>query len=305
MPNGLVTQHTSQLAPASIQHRLGHTGLGQVSGLDVADYDEFRSFHYFSRSLVGKVFTGVGDLGMDRLDEPGLSGPLGHGKFVCIGAGQVLPPVLGPVAQGRNRLKTKIDAGFIRPCRKLFLNLTLKVDVPSTPGVLVERARLDGAHNLSGLPEPQTLLAVDHSRSVDLYATGFERYPAKGLLTAPLKPTPLGRLPSGGQLFANSIDRVSVETKQLRTASGELVEVYPGEPLTPVAKCIEGYFVTVVPDKVDRFCKPTKVFARSVFYSVPVGRDSFRHSHQIQVLITRSKRLLPGLKSRVSASRSN
>ena len=103
--------------------------------------------HNCRGDLVRPVFANVLDLGVNGFDALLFAGPLRHGQLVFVGAGEIRAAVEDAIGASDLVFQAQVDADPVQPQGQLgfVCNLTLKVDIPTPPGVLSETSCLDAA----------------------------------------------------------------------------------------------------------------------------------------------------------------
>src|SRR5882757_9297918 len=72
----LVQQHGSKCAPARIEYRLGHSGLGESAGIDVTDEDRTVGLEQTGAQFMQEIFAPIRDLGVNRPGSVSMAGAL-------------------------------------------------------------------------------------------------------------------------------------------------------------------------------------------------------------------------------------
>lgn len=233
MPSGLVFELAAQHRPARVEDGLRHLGLRELGRADISDDDKFVLASELGAPLVKMVAPSVGDLGVDRADAALVPGALRNGERSLVLAVMAKRRDRGPVAACGKRLEAEIDADLAVASRTILGNLALETDVPATTSVLHEAASLELAVDVAGLPEVELALEVDDVPAVDFHGAGNKRHPAKGTLRAAAgskSRAPLVEVSRGGELAADRLHGIGVQT-QVGTASGaELDQIECGRP---------------------------------------------------------------------------
>jgi len=179
-PDGFVFQTRANGRPTGIIDRFSHAGFGKFRAGDVAHDNEVGTPRNLCGDLMRPVFAPILELGMDRLRALFLSGTLGHRKFISILTRQVFPAVCFAIGAGNLVFKPKINTDGVKSERLLRFvrDLALKVDVPTTSGVLCKASALNGADDGAGEPEAKRIAAVGDAIISNTDATAFKRYPA-------------------------------------------------------------------------------------------------------------------------------
>jgi hypothetical protein len=184
VPSGFVSELRPQHRPTRIEDGLSHPSFREFGRADITNDDQFVFASEPRAPLVKMVTTGVGDLGVDRADAALISSTLRNGERGLM---------LAVGAKGRNgraiaacgkRLEPEVDADLAATRRQIVSDFALETDVPASPGVLNEAARLKCPVDLSRLPEAELASEVDDVRAVDLHRARDKRNPAKRPLRA-------------------------------------------------------------------------------------------------------------------------
>lgn len=161
VPAGFIAELRFQDPPARVQHGLGHAGLDELRGTDVADGDKFVLPSDLRRPLVKLMAACVGDLGVDRLDAglvPGAQAQRARGLVLTVvSKGRDL----GSIAAGGEGFEAKVDTDAASPRGADLIRLALEDDVPAPAGILRETAGLESPLDLPRLPEMEWPLSVD------------------------------------------------------------------------------------------------------------------------------------------------
>lgn len=212
----LAFQHRLELAPASVQHRLGHAGLREFRGAGIAHIDFAVLIHQPTREFVQCVLAPILDLGVDRLPPALVASPLGGGQLVYEIVVEATILQLLTVGAGRHVLQAQVDTDCALASGRLGLHLHRYVDVPPTPSILVEAGRPELVLAQSAAaPDLEVAAVVEHLPVLSLGGTCVNRNPAKGTARAPRFPPCQARLfellAAGGVFLAYALHRVAVQ----------------------------------------------------------------------------------------------
>lgn len=279
-PHGFVCKHGTELMPASIIDRLGKPGACQPGTRYVANHDQAGTVHQRSGGLVRPIGPTVGDLGMERCHPFLFVGLLCSRKSVGVSAGDIGPGVARAIRAGQGVLQPQVNAYLRRAERHTgIFNLALKVDVPASPRILAEAASLRYSVNRTRQPKPETVRQIFYRGPVNRQKPGLERYPAQRPLPASPLESPCLELSASGDVFPAHLGyRVRVQPKIFGDTSRQIDQVKGTQPTVITLESQHGDFVTVVPDTVDRPCKPLQVLStRTVFDAVAVCQHATGH----------------------------
>lgn len=229
MPSGsLVTQHISKIAPTGVEHGLCHASFCQLKRTNVADRNKSVLSGNLGRLLVEVVASRVGDLRVNCADTLYVSGLLGNCQL-----GLVLPvmPECGDNLAGAESgefFQAKIYTDFARTLRQVIRHFAGKGGIPSTSGVLNERAGFEATFDVPTLPEAKAASQVNGSIAFDLGCSGDVWNPSKRTLgpKAAAKPRALSVLvPALDKAAANHCHCIRMDAEAVRTAFGQSVEI--------------------------------------------------------------------------------
>ena len=131
-----VFQHHSQLAPAGVEHRLGHLGLGKATGRDIAHIDFPAAPDELAREFVQGIGPAVFDFRVEGFDAARVTRPLGHGELRL----QVAVEAPGfqrlAIATRRCILQAQIQADGILAFGRLRLGVNNNIEIPAASGIL-------------------------------------------------------------------------------------------------------------------------------------------------------------------------
>ncbi len=251
----LVFQHRLQLAPAGIEHRLGHPGLHEFRGRYIAHMDFAVPAHQLPAEFVQGVLASVGDPGVDRSGTGLLPGALGDGKLRLQIA--VKPAVLQfcAIAAGGNVLEAEVDTDCSLPEQRLHLDLDDDIEVPAAARILAEAGRAEPvlAHTVA-VPDLEVVPVVVDLPVLPARRSGVDRNPAEGATgtarLSPIQPDLLELPAPGDVLGSHALQGVAVQTEILAAAFGVGVHVVGGQKDSALANRALAQFVQVVPDQV-------------------------------------------------------
>src|SRR5258708_6938965 len=110
--SALVQQHGSKCAPASIEHRLGQSGLSQSGGIHVANKDSPVGLDQVGAQFMQEIFAPIRDLGVNRAGSVSMAGALGdsQGRFQVAVKALRLDRRNRFIAERRKSLQPQIDS---------------------------------------------------------------------------------------------------------------------------------------------------------------------------------------------------
>ncbi len=176
----LVGQHRLQLAPAGIQHRLGHRGFGKLRGSYIAHDDRAAALDQHPAELVQGIPAPVGDLGVNGPDTGLLARALCNGqcRFQVAVEAAVLQP--GAIAASGHVFQAQVDADGVLSERGIGLDFNDRVEVPAATGVLGEAAGAElEACQAIAIPHLARVAVVVDLSMLPGSRTGLERNPAE------------------------------------------------------------------------------------------------------------------------------
>lgn len=141
--SAFVGQHRFQLAPAGIEHGLGHIGFDEFLRADIAHHNQIAAFDQRAAELVQGILAPVGNPGVDGPDAGFLAGALSNGQ------GRLQIPVEagvfkhGPIATGGYGFEPQVDTHGVLPGRRLGLYIDHHIEIPATTGIFSEATRAE------------------------------------------------------------------------------------------------------------------------------------------------------------------
>ena len=224
MPHGLVRQHLAKGRPACIKHRLRQAGLGESTGIDIANSDMVESASKLRRPVMQEVQTAPRRARLDGFDAAPLVGSLRYRQRRFSLTVEARRRNLFSLGRGSEILQAKIDTDTVVqwPDRR-FGNLDHNIEEPIAPTVL----RKAGA--ILDLPFRKRA-RVKHTESITskakripfpMQVASFERNPAQGLSAAvtQIRPAVLGT--PFGKLLAYGIDHTGAQLQFFAAAGSQ------------------------------------------------------------------------------------
>ena len=251
--NGFVRKHCSEAGPGRIENGFGHPGFGQSCSVDVSYCDVIKLANDAIREFVQGIPARIGDLGVNRLHKPFFVGLLGFPKFFFEFS---IMPLVGNFFASRQRgkvLQAKIDPNTRDRCSgRYLLNIDYDIQIPVALTILTEicsifdlafreRSGVENTEGVAGKPERIT---------VPMKVASFDRYPSKRLFAAPAKIGAVELFSGFRVLLANRVDGSRMDSKFVRRAGGEFVEIKSSRPFLVPFECLFLHVIAVVPDKI-------------------------------------------------------
>jgi hypothetical protein len=287
-----ILQHGSKCAPARIEHRLGHSGLGESRGIDVTDEDRTVGLHQTGAQFVQKIFSPIRDLGVNRSGALSMAGTLRAGQ----GGFQVAVKALGLdrrqslIAERGKGLQSEIDShtghrAIEDRCDGRFISFVADslrhtdIQIPTSAAVFTEiaRSKLKVTETVAVPQRQPTSGEVDLSASIangsDLEGNPTER-PARTPALAP-RQSDFSMLSAPPRVFfGDLLHRLHGKVQSAVTARGAFekrpeIKSRQKTPLT--LEHFDRQFVTIIKDRVDLSGQAAK--PRSVLVLYPEAQD--------------------------------
>ncbi len=255
----LVRQHRFQHAPTGVVHRLGHFGLSQRFGLDVANNDQPAPLHKRGAEFVKCILATVRDLGVDGSRAGFLAGTLGSGQLAFKVA--VEPPSLkgAAIATGRCGFQPKVDTDFILSGWASTFDLNTHVEVPTATGIFakatgakLELAKAVAVPYAEVMPVKVELPIFPDRCALSALEGNPTQRPASAPRLPPGQPRTLSRITLDGVLFLQFLHSAAMQAEQLAGTFGVRLKIKAGQESPVVTDVAIAQFVQVIPDSVNR-----------------------------------------------------
>ena len=251
----LVGQHRLQLAPAGVEHRLGHSGLGEFLRANIAHVDFAVLVDQLPAEFMQGVLAAVGDLGVDRPDASFLACTLRDGQLRF--QVPVEPSVFefGAVAGGGYILEPQVDADGALTGARSDLDIDDYVEVPAAAGVLAEAT---GAKPVlaepAAVPDLEVVPVVEDLTAFPAGSAGVDRYPTERAPgAARLSPREI-RFPelfsAGDVLSGDALQSLAVQPQFLSCPLGVRMHVEGGQECSALANGAVAQLVQIVPHAI-------------------------------------------------------
>jgi hypothetical protein len=295
-----VQQHGSECTPTRIEHRLGHSGLGESGGIDVTDEDRTVGLHQAGAQFVQEIFSAIRDLGVNGSGSVSMAGALGAGKSgfqVAVKAlrldrwqrliregGKSSQPQID--AQTRDRaIENRVHGGVISfiPNSLRARHTDIQIPAPAAVFTKTTRSKFKVTETVA-VPERQPA-----SREVDLPASIADGSDLKGNPTERAARTAalaLGQpnflmLPASPRVFfrdlRNRLNRKMQGTLTARSAFEKGPEIKSRQETPLALEHFDRQFVTVIERRVDlarQAAKPLSVLVLHPQAKDPNGATS-------------------------------
>ncbi len=253
MPHGLVRQHPAERRPACIKHGLRQAGLGESTGIDIANSNMVEGAGKLHRPVMQEVQPAPRRACLNGSDAAPLVGSLRncqrrfsltikarHRNLFSLGrCSEILQAKINTdtVVQWSDRRLSYLDHNIEEPIAPTVLRkATAVLDLPFR-----KRARVKHAERIT---------CKAKRVAFPMQVASFERNPAQGLsaAVAQIRPAVLGT--RSGELFAHSIDHTRVQLQFFAAAGSQLVQVKAGQPRALKPQGILLPVIAVVPDEI-------------------------------------------------------
>ena len=255
MPNGLVRQHFSEGRPACIEHGLRQAGLGESTGIDIADSNVIEGFGDLHCSIMQEVHSAASRARVDGLDTPSFMRSLRHCQRRLGLSVKPRGRNLFAVRQCGKILQTQVNTDALFDRTQWWVsNLDHNIKEPVATAIagkagsvlnfsLRQRTRVEHAESI----------ACEAKRTAfPMQVAPFQRNPTQGFATAISQQwSPVLRA-GFRELFAGGINGTGMQPQFLAAASRQLVQVKSGQPWTAETQGIFLPVVAVIPDEVHR-----------------------------------------------------
>jgi len=272
--SAFIQQHGSEGAPSRIEHRLRLSSLRQRGGIHVADEEGTVACHQAGAEFVQKIFSAVGDLGVNRPRACSLARTL----CACQGGFQIAVKTLGidrwhnVIAKRRETFQSQInaqtrdraiedrsDGRFIAFASHPLRAGHTDIQIPASAAVFTEitRTQLEVAQTIA-VPQRQPSSGEVHlSPSIanrsDLKRNPAQR-PAGTAAPAPGKPN-FSMLPASSRVFfGNLLHRLNRQMQGAVTARHTFEEgpkIESGQETPFSLEYFHRQFIAVVEDRID------------------------------------------------------
>lgn len=255
MLNSLVREHRTESRPGSIEHGLGHPGLGQSRGINVTYRNVVKLPHDTMRELVQEILARVADLGVNLCRERSLLCALCAGK-PCLKTA-IPARVLNLLARRKRSEISQPQIDTDAPKRLSYRRIPYlddDVQEPLTATVAAEvRSIFDFAFGeRSGIENSERVTCESKCVPRSFNVPPLQRNPSQRLFTPITQvraPVLRSRL---GVLFTYRVYRAGVKAEVFGAPRGQAVEVKPARPtLIPFERMLLSV-VAVVPYIVHR-----------------------------------------------------
>ena len=164
VPAGFVFEHVAEHGPAGVEDGLCHPCFRKLGRIHIADDDQFIFTSDHGGPLMQMVAPRVGNIGVDRLGAPLVSGTLCDCK-------RGLVPSIVPQGGDRRaiaacceRLESEVNSDLTVAGREIVGDVTLKRDIPAPAGILRKTSGLELAAEVTRFPRSE-ICASDRRRA--------------------------------------------------------------------------------------------------------------------------------------------
>ena len=265
--NRFVVQHLSKGRPASIKNGFSHPCFCQLTGIDVSNDDSPVGLDKPCGLFVKKIFSRIGDFGMDRLSAFFVSRALRYGKsrFVFPEYARVLN--LGTIGHRGKGFQAEVNTDLAECANILTGNLASEIDVPTSTRILGERSTLKDSFDVPAFPKAENALFITDRSIGDLNGAGNKWQPSEGFLSA-IAGTLTDFVSGLRKLSTNISDCIAMQTKFGSRTSRELNKI---DPRRPFSMPFEGVFLgvnAIIPNVRTCFGMAREIFCAFVLDSV-------------------------------------
>src|SRR5262245_31609649 len=181
---------------------------------------------------MGPVCTYIRDLRMDGLDTFLFASPLSESKRLFMSTSQIVPTIDDAIRTGNLISQPQINPDFCLPYRlDGIYNLTLEIDVPTTPSILRKAASLDSPFNRTRQPEAEAMPTIRNGVAIktdigSVVGTTPKGDPvARPFLATPLQFDLLKLFAPRGVFVTDALNGIRRQMQVLRGACGQCLQV--------------------------------------------------------------------------------
>lgn len=227
--NRFVVQHLSKSRPASVKNGLSHSCFSQLTGIDVTNDDSPIGLDKSRGLFVKKIFSRIGNLGVNSLNSLFVSGSLCLAKRLFVFPEYSWVFNFRTIRHRGECFKTKVNSD-LSECSDVFAsNLASEIDIPTTTGVLRKRAALEFPFYVSAFPEPENSLFITYRSIGYLNGACDERQPTERFFPSMAR-TFMGFVAGLHKLATNCGNSIAVKPKPLGTSCRKFYEVKSCRP---------------------------------------------------------------------------